>query len=159
MIAPNGEYEQCPYDISHTILKSRFQVHLVRCRKNHKKVQMVTCPFNNSHILHQPELDWHVKTCPNRAYFEHFRHHQGESEEEKSRISSTPPPVCELPSEENWDDLPPEPSYDPQSYAANAPILRTLKGHSKSVKKDFRAAERSRLLQLNNTQPKDRKNS
>ncbi|XP_017463390.1 PREDICTED: gametocyte-specific factor 1 homolog [Rhagoletis zephyria] len=154
MISCDGEYEQCPYDISHTILKKRFQVHLGRCRKNHKGVQKVTCPFNVTHILNQPELDWHVKTCPERASFENFKHQQevvAANTSDASCASTSTASVAEqeteyvLETEENWDDLPPTPSYDPKKYAANAQVLRTLQGHSKSVKKQFRAKERLRL--------------
>lgn len=51
--------------------------------------------------------------------------------------------------EENWDDLPPVPSYDPQAYAANAQVLRNLQGQPKSVKRQFRSNERLRLMSLN----------
>lgn len=47
---------ECPYEKHHQILRSRMQVHLTRCRRNHKNVKKVTCPFNVTHVLNEPEL-------------------------------------------------------------------------------------------------------
>ncbi|XP_053947949.1 gametocyte-specific factor 1 homolog [Anastrepha ludens] len=152
MFQSNDEYEQCPYDKSHTILKTRFHVHLGRCRKNHRNLQMVTCPFNVTHVLFKPELDWHVKQCPDRATFELQKYQEELAVTGNFGAPSTSAqaaaPVEQIPlhTEENWDDLPPSSTYNPQAYAANAPVLRTLQGESKSVKRKFRARERLRLL-------------
>lgn len=51
------ELLECPYETSHRILKSRMQVHLGRCRRNHTNVPTVTCPFNVTHVLNKPELE------------------------------------------------------------------------------------------------------
>lgn len=55
-----GEEEDiltCPYNSSHQILRCRFQVHLVRCRKSHPDAKKVVCPFNVTHRLNEQELD------------------------------------------------------------------------------------------------------
>lgn len=87
---------QCPYNVSHIILRQRFQVHLVRCRRSHPNAEVVTCPFNITHrinklelgvsftlIMRQIEIDttrvlyllqWHVSICTERQNFENFRH-------------------------------------------------------------------------------------
>ena len=46
----------CPYDKSHLIMRKRFQVHLVRCRRSHPNANKVTCPFNVTHRLNKAEL-------------------------------------------------------------------------------------------------------
>lgn len=55
--AENQKMLECPYDRHHQILMSRMQVHLTRCRKNYPKAKKVTCPFNVTHVLNEPELD------------------------------------------------------------------------------------------------------
>lgn len=52
-------------------------------------------------------------------------------------------PQCQ--SEENWDDEN-VPSYNPQAYAANADVLRSIQGAPPSQRKAFRKQERLRLL-------------
>ncbi|XP_067634928.1 gametocyte-specific factor 1 homolog [Eurosta solidaginis] len=143
----NDEYVQCPYDKSHVILKTRFQVHLVRCKKNHKGVGKKTCPFNVTHIVDECDLDEHVKTCPNRAGFEKFKVKEQtnaaveNAEETQEQLLETA---------ECWDDLPPAPTYDPKKYTTNAPVLRLMQGQSKAKKKQFRAQERLRLSGIDN---------
>ncbi|XP_011191713.1 gametocyte-specific factor 1 homolog [Zeugodacus cucurbitae] len=147
-MSTHEEYVQCPYDPAHTILKKRFQVHLGRCRKNQHNAPKVTCPFNVTHILNKQELDWHVKNCPNRASFEHYRHREEAVEPGRATTLESSSQVYQLETEENWDDLPPVPTYDPQAYASKAPVLRNLQGQPKSVKKKFRSEERRRLLNI-----------
>ncbi|KAI8116391.1 Gametocyte-specific factor 1 like protein [Lucilia cuprina] len=82
----------CPYNESHLILRKRFQVHLIRCRRSHPNAPMIVCPFNVTHRVNKVELEvclklnnlvkvikinilqWHVSTCPDRQNFENFRH-------------------------------------------------------------------------------------
>lgn len=50
------EYEICPYDKSHMILKSRMLTHLARCSKNYPDSAKIACPFNNKHVVPEVEL-------------------------------------------------------------------------------------------------------
>ena len=153
---------QCPYDKSHRILRHRFQVHLVRCRKNFPLAQVVTCPFNVTHVLNKKELDWHVTVCPERKTFENFRHREEPIEGLSTTMDTSfsadnsahqgdqfKVPIDPIDaSTENWENDPDVPSYDPKAYVENAPVLRMPVGMSPAQRNEFRAAERKRLHAL-----------
>nr|ACO10875.1 Gametocyte-specific factor 1 [Caligus rogercresseyi] len=63
----NEETVQCPFEISHRILPSRFQYHLVRCKRSHPHVHLKICPFNSTHYLEEQKFSEHVANCPSRA--------------------------------------------------------------------------------------------
>ncbi|XP_055914321.1 gametocyte-specific factor 1 homolog [Eupeodes corollae] len=141
------EYEklQCPYMPSHIIDRCRFQVHLNRCRRAYKDIPLVVCPFNVTHRLNEPELNWHVQVCPDRKSFENFKYTVAPP------TRSAPSPVNVMPeieTSENWDDDPDVPAYDPKSYAANAPVLRLCQNAPPLERKVFRKAEHLRLRNL-----------
>ncbi|XP_037960891.1 gametocyte-specific factor 1 homolog [Teleopsis dalmanni] len=131
---------QCPYNASHRILESRFQTHLVKCRQQYKGEQKETCAFNHTHIVNKSELEHHLKTCVDRKHFERS------IQEPEKPISHPPPEFKPLPDGEDWDvDVQ---AYNPAEYATKAPVLRSLQGASKAVRKQFRNDERKRLRQL-----------
>ncbi|XP_039959018.1 gametocyte-specific factor 1 homolog [Bactrocera tryoni] len=150
----------CPYNLSHQILRCRFQVHLVRCRKSHPDAKKVVCPFNVTHRVNEQELDWHVSTCSNRQSFEVFKsndsHASGSSMSttfndngtEANSTWQTANTSFELETSQNWDDLPSVPSYDPKAYAEKANVLRQPVGMKPSERVAFRNAERKRLQNL-----------
>lgn len=51
------ERVECPYNKSHQIIKSRFQTHLVKCRKSYPGAAKETCPFNPTHLVNAPEFN------------------------------------------------------------------------------------------------------
>ncbi|XP_037882798.1 gametocyte-specific factor 1 homolog [Glossina fuscipes] len=134
------ELLQCPYDKAHQILESRMQVHLGRCRRNHAAVPKVLCPFNVTHILNKPELEFHVRSCPDRKTFENFC-----NIDKAPTKAGKPPPVPEYQCPENWDEEPRVNTYNPREYVSEAPILRSLNGAKPSDRKKFRQEERLRL--------------
>ncbi|XP_037959319.1 gametocyte-specific factor 1-like [Teleopsis dalmanni] len=135
---------ECPYDASHRILESRFQTHLIKCKKHYKGEKKETCPFNSTHIINKSELEHHLKTCVDRKNFER-------SIQAPEPISHPPPEFKPLPDGEDWDvDVR---AYNPAQYATNTPVLRSLQGASKSVRKQFRNDERKRLLALKSNGP------
>ncbi|KAL9884964.1 gametocyte-specific factor 1 homolog [Glossina fuscipes fuscipes] len=134
------ELLQCPYDKAHQILESRMQVHLGRCRRNHAAVPKVLCPFNVTHILNKPELELHVRSCPDRKTFENFC-----NIDKAPTKAGKPPPVPEYQCPENWDEEPRVNTYNPREYVSEAPILRSLNGAKPSDRKKFRQEERLRL--------------
>lgn len=137
-------YMICPYNKSHRILKSRFMVHLIKCRKSFKDIEMVTCPFNTSHVIHEPELNWHVTVCENRSTITKYKY----TVDTGSKNDSAPPALHDpIESSENWDDVDAQ-SYNPQNYVSNAPIIRNLIGALPSERKKFRRDERIRLNRL-----------
>ncbi|BFG03847.1 gametocyte-specific factor 1 homolog [Drosophila madeirensis] len=68
----NGDYLICPYDKSHTILRSRMTVHMVRCSRNNTNSKKVRCPFNVTHLIDPNEMKNHAANCPNRSGFDRF---------------------------------------------------------------------------------------
>lgn len=134
----------CPYEKSHIILKTRIQNHLIKCARNHPEIHLERCPFDVTHHLRPEEKDEHIKSCPARVSFDEYRYTiLSRQNEPKMEV-----PVSDLPdgimSEENWDDIN-EPTYDPQNYVTNAPVLRNLPMSTKSERRIFREEERKRL--------------
>ncbi|XP_061386373.1 gametocyte-specific factor 1 homolog [Musca vetustissima] len=167
-VGSETELLQCPYEISHMIMRKRFQVHLVRCRKNHPKAEVVTCPFNVTHRVNKVELEWHLSNCFDRKSFENFRNRPAPVVGLSSSIDRT---FCEsdatnrslsisLASDvtivggefveptESWDDEPQVPSYNPTDYIHKADVLRMPVGMTPSERNAFRLAERKRLQSL-----------
>ncbi|XP_011198861.1 gametocyte-specific factor 1 homolog [Bactrocera dorsalis] len=159
-VGEEGDILTCPYNLSHQILRCRFQVHLVRCRKSHPDAKKVVCPFNVTHRVNEQELDWHVSTCSNRQSFEVFKssdsHASGSSMSntfndngtEANSTWQTANTSFELETSQNWDDLPSVPSYNPKAYAEKANVLRQPVGMKPSERVAFRNAERKRLQNL-----------
>ncbi|XP_058985816.1 gametocyte-specific factor 1 homolog [Musca domestica] len=167
-VGSETELLQCPYEISHMIMRKRFQVHLVRCRKNHPKAEVVTCPFNVTHRVNKVELEWHLSNCFDRKSFENFRNRPAPVVGLSSSIDRT---FCEsdsthrslctsiasdvtivggefVESSESWVDDPHVPSYNPTDYINKADVLRLPVGMTPSERNAFRLAERKRLQSL-----------
>ncbi|XP_012286297.1 uncharacterized protein LOC105702916 [Orussus abietinus] len=136
----------CPYDPVHRIRKSRMQVHLVKCRKNHLGLPKVNCPYNATHIINQVEYKYHLSVCDSAgSVVEHLCPvgHQ-------NQISIVPVEEVQNivlpPSSEDWDqEPPPRSTYDAEAAAAERNVLRSLSVASKSEKKSFKKKERERL--------------
>lgn len=47
----------CPYNKAHSIIKSRMQFHLVKCRLQSPNSEKVVCPFDSTHIVPKVELE------------------------------------------------------------------------------------------------------
>lgn len=135
----------CPYDKSHIILRSRIQNHLIRCARNHPDIILERCPFDSTHHLRPEEKEAHILSCTSRATFDEYRYTMLEKKKVESPESAA---AVQLPhaaiSEESWDDIN-VPTYDPQLYVQQAPVLRNLYGHTKSERRAFREEERQRL--------------
>lgn len=65
---------ECPYNRAHQIMSFRMQTHLYKCRKNHKDLKFVKCPFNETHDLPEPELKYHKTVCPDRETFDRYKY-------------------------------------------------------------------------------------
>ena len=63
-------HRSCPFDATHQILPHRMAQHIIKCRKNHKGMEMKTCTFNATHIISPAEYQSHILECPDKAIVE-----------------------------------------------------------------------------------------
>ncbi|XP_017483324.1 PREDICTED: gametocyte-specific factor 1 homolog [Rhagoletis zephyria] len=152
----------CPYNVAHQILRCRFQVHLVRCRKSYPDAEVVVCPFDVTHRINKQELNWHVSSCPKRQSFEVFKSNETPTQGVTASICTsfdsegtqhnstweTANTSFQLETSQNWDNLPNVPSYNPSAYAEKANVLRAPVGMKPAQRAAFRNAERKRLQNL-----------
>lgn len=66
----SDEVLRCPYNKHHSISRSRFQRHLVKCEKNYPPDYKVVCPYNATHRSSKSEIEEHINTCPTRSIVE-----------------------------------------------------------------------------------------
>lgn len=159
------DYVTCPYDKSHRLQRSKIQIHLVKCRRNHTcdKSEMLTCPYDATHVFHQAEYQYHINNCRESGKVVNFI----QSMEPSRSIGAVPidevANVYVPPMEENWDDDPPVKTYDPISNAREKGVLIPENCLSKAKKKQFKNAERTRHQNLEhsgvvfNPAPKNRR--
>ncbi|XP_065675420.1 uncharacterized protein LOC136072005 isoform X2 [Hydra vulgaris] len=55
----------CPYDPYHKITSKNWRNHLMRCAKNYGG-KFKPCTYNASHMIPEPEYDWHIRICNDR---------------------------------------------------------------------------------------------
>ncbi|KAL1426032.1 hypothetical protein MTO96_018625 [Rhipicephalus appendiculatus] len=53
----------CPYDTAHKVKKSRFLIHLTKCRKSHPGTHFKQCPFSAEHVVPASKLMEHIYCC------------------------------------------------------------------------------------------------
>lgn len=51
----------CPYDKAHRIRQYKLTTHMIKCRKQNKDTNKITCPLTNSHVVDHD----HLKVCIN----------------------------------------------------------------------------------------------
>ncbi|XP_014260287.1 uncharacterized protein LOC106672949 isoform X2 [Cimex lectularius] len=140
----------CPYNRAHTIIRSRMQFHLTKCRQQSTcYTDMVTCPFNSTHVVNRVELDVHQEICPNRIVLDSVLSPIGDSTSPQGVV----PVTSEIPipeSDENWDDNPVETSVLDvvKTSAKDKSVLLNLIGAPKSERKAHRIQERIRFQQV-----------
>ncbi|XP_055683859.1 gametocyte-specific factor 1 homolog [Lutzomyia longipalpis] len=144
---------ECPYNRAHQIENGRrFQTHLVKCRKEYEKLhttEKVQCPFNATHYVNGPEHQHHIENCPDRILVDKFQNPIVDSMEalqKKDQIKMTP--QVQSADDEDWDDEPPAPAYDPQKYCESNNILRRCNGMQPHERKAFRQQEHQRLSNM-----------
>ncbi|XP_023713406.1 uncharacterized protein LOC111867628 isoform X1 [Cryptotermes secundus] len=138
---------QCQYDPSHSVLKSRLQMHLVKCSRNHPLANKAICPFNAVHHVDKPNYQYHINNCPDRRVIEGYKYELEDSEH--GDLAETPYHQPSIPPDEDtWEAETPVPMYNPQQYAEAAPVLRKQSVAPKSEKRAFSMRERQRIQNL-----------
>lgn len=137
----------CPYDLSHAILKSRMQSHLVKCKQNHPLADKMICPFNAIHHIDKPHFQYHVSSCPDRRVIEGHKYELEDAVHGDMGLAPYHQPELP-PAEEDWDAETPVTAYNPSHHVESAPVVRLLMGATKSQRKAFRLRERQRMQRL-----------
>lgn len=137
-----------------------------------KPVEVVTCPFDEAHVILKERLQFHLTKCAyankikksqvvlcpfnsvHRVPQWELNHHINICEDRKkietfvqSTVDTTPlfsVKKLEVTATENW-DLVPGTTYRPSSVMYDKPVLLNLQGVTPSERKAFRAEERRRL--------------
>lgn len=128
----------CPYDSSHLVKESRYQLHLSKCEKNHLNAHKSTCPFNARHRPDHGELSHHLLNCNCRAAVDKllvsdsndtYRGHVGVPSYHSQKVETG----------ENWDDeiQHPESRYVPNREPPAGGIRTDFSGMLPSVRKQY----------------------
>lgn len=112
----------CPYNPAHRMLRSRLQMHLTKCVKDHPDADKKTCPFNAKHRISAAEFSHHLVQCPDKGLVERkIAHdsndiHKGNTQVPTYMQEQVPPDEETL----FWDD---EAEVDPYQYQPKSNIL------------------------------------
>uniref|UniRef100_A0A1A9W8I0 CHHC U11-48K-type domain-containing protein n=1 Tax=Glossina brevipalpis TaxID=37001 RepID=A0A1A9W8I0_9MUSC len=128
---------ECPYNKLHRMLRKRLAKHLIKCRVYYRDVELQKCPFNNTHLVPDPEFINHVNNCPDRKL---ITQHKFVVEPKLDDRPKQKP----VETDENWDSIEVE-DYDPKKYLKSAPVLRRPDGICPSERREFIKNERKRL--------------
>ncbi|XP_031627943.1 gametocyte-specific factor 1 homolog [Contarinia nasturtii] len=151
-LAGYSETVICPYNKCHVILKERIQTHLVKCARSYPNIQLEICPFNATHRFRAEDKARHMEECSSREIFDRLHYQVGNSVTSNNAPvapSSQSRPRLQVSNdcEENWDHYD-FPTYDPQNYAKNANVLRSVPLLQPSERRKFADEERKRLSEL-----------
>ncbi|KAL0117787.1 hypothetical protein PUN28_008881 [Cardiocondyla obscurior] len=133
----------CPYNPAHRIAKYKFMNHVAKCKKSSKVANKTECPIDRTHIVDQAQLQEHIKSCSSLGKLAVI-----EYEKPKVDVNSSITNAYGL--NENWDEEPEVPAYNPMEASSKKPVLRCITGLTKSEKKKFKEEERKRISMLKN---------
>ncbi|XP_073978107.1 uncharacterized protein isoform X6 [Rhodnius prolixus] len=139
----------CPYNKAHSIIKSRMQFHLVKCRLQSPNSEKVVCPFDSTHIVPKVELEFHQQICENRIVLDSFVYDVGSSKCPVEDVPADVPPEALAPCEENWDEDPAVSVLNVvKESAKEKKVLLNLIGVPKAERKAHRVQERLRFQRV-----------
>nr|XP_014276998.1 uncharacterized protein LOC106681148 isoform X3 [Halyomorpha halys] len=143
----------CPYNKAHSIISSRMQFHLTKCRIQHPTNEKAVCPFNSTHVIPQCEYAYHLSFCPDRIVLDAFTCKVGSSNAPKVDHTTVEPIIVK--SDENW-EVSDEPAFSVlervHEVSRTKPTLTALIGAPKSERKAFRNQERLRIQRVLDSQ-------
>jgi len=150
----------CPYNVAHTIKKTRMQGHLLKCRKNYPG-EFVVCTYNATHHIRKEELLFHLETCVDKFAVQARQLASMQLSSDGgflTRPKSNLPPPQELQlQDEDWlDDIaggPIQSTYNPKQATEKKQILRAAPVAPPAQRKEFRKAEDARLKELKSRGP------
>ncbi|CAK9807927.1 Gametocyte-specific factor 1 homolog [Anthophora plagiata] len=138
-------YVTCPFNKSHRILKHRFQVHLVNCRKQYPDHKLI-CPCDATHMIDVEEYQHHLSVCPSSGNIQCYRNIL-EVEQNVGTVSLEE--ACNKQTavmNEDWSGN--NPTYDPLTASENKNVIRAVIGLPRSKKKQYKQYERDRIASL-----------
>lgn len=142
-------YVTCPYDKTHRIRKSRFQLHLMKCAKNYPKNYKSICIFDSSHRIDPEQFEDHVAECPSSGHIRsQFISFESEKDVGTFLTEDTIKSECFTKTKEECTSSGQTFRYDPMAATEDRDILRIPIGLTKSQKKQFKEYERARIAAL-----------
>ena len=132
-LLPTDDTRLCPYNKAHEILVTRWDNHLIKCRKQHPNSGIVICKYVWSHHIPREEIECHEKECA------------------KSEINvgnaATAEPTFEIPDplrahrpgdvviDPEWEEE--VPTYDPTAAAMSKPVVRLMQNMTKRERQAY----------------------
>ena len=153
--------KDCPYDPNHKVSESRFQVHLVKCRRSHPDTDKVVCSWNSCHVVPEIELEEHERNCLDSIKFVKLKspvHSSvGSSSVDRWNLENQTEGhdrgVDYQEEEEDWGkEANVKESYNPMRATENKILVRKIEGATPAQRKEFRKKERERIQKLEEDQ-------
>nr|BAN20917.1 unkown protein [Riptortus pedestris] len=145
----------CPYNMAHSIVASRIQFHLRKCRLQHPDAVKAVCPNNSTHIVNKVELDFHLQWCKDRITFDKMVCKVGTESPYVKQPTYMPDAPKTTSTNEEWGE---EVIYGGESIlekvkevSLNKPALHNKICAPKSERKAHKLAERQRFQQVLDT--------
>jgi hypothetical protein len=151
-LLPDDDTRLCPYNKSHEILVTRWDIHLIKCRKQHPNSGIVICKFVSSHHIPKEEIESHERDC--------FKN------ERNVGNAATAEPTFEIPDplrahrpgdvviDPEWEEE--VPTYDPTAAAMSKPVIRLMQNMTKRERREGIEQERIRIRVLEEAAKKEK---
>jgi len=147
------ELVTCPYNVAHSIKRSRLQTHLTKCRMTVPKGDYQTCAYNACHRVPSQEMKMHLDICPDKIAVMLVKREASQLVKSPGGFISQPKVIAPQQDfvEEDWDEdvagLTLK-TYNPTLMAENKRVLRAAPAAPPAERKAFRKAEEKRLKKL-----------